>query len=124
MTESELAALEALANAASPGPWDIRGKSLTLHGPATPPYQYGPFVVGFTDNDSTRDEDLDYIAAMHPKTTLGLIAEVRRLRELVESAYREGWHEMEFRDSYGDAREVPQLNFDWQESASRKALDP
>ena len=107
MTEVELSALEALANAASPGPWDIRGKSLTLHGPATPPYQYGPFVVGFTDNDATRGEDLDYIAAMHPGTTLGLIAEVKRLRGLCKQAaehlqhYRdegpedEGWQSRE-----------------------------
>ena len=186
MTEQELVQLEALAKAATPGPWGVLSSPLASLGgelPGTEREEYhistswewpGEKVVSRAYRGwATRPngvhlskDDAAYIAAMHPGTALGLVAEVRRLRgiaescdawkweceqcnaenrglrgalnralstsreeaevqrlrALVESAYREGWKEMEFRDSYGDEREVTQLNFDWEESAARKAL--
>ena len=91
MTEDELQALERLQKVAAPY---FKGAALTQQ-----MAQALPAVVSAVPS---------------------LVAEVRRLRALVEAAYREGWKEMEFRDSYDDPRF---LEYDWSESAARKALE-
>jgi hypothetical protein len=104
MTESELAALEALANAATPGPWvydaecgyvEIRfpegGNSAvefkahwerSVHNPKQRPF------LARVHNNLTEGEDgvgFDgaYIAAMHPQTALGLVAYIRELKAAI-----------------------------------------
>lgn len=63
MQEEELNAIEAIAKAATPGPWPRwRGR-----------HHNQVEVV-----DLTKDEDLDHIAWMDPTTTLRLVAEARR----------------------------------------------
>ena len=122
MTEAELAEIEALAKAATPGPWKrVFGDGEYFV--TSPTNDEDNPVMSNTDfyPAAVTAEDQAFCAAARSAVPL-LIAEVRRLRALVESAYREGWKEMEFRDSYGDEREVTQLNFDWEESAARKAL--
>jgi len=80
----DLDRLEAMAKAATPGPWahfNDQGASSVL---AVRPVST---VVQF---DAASHADVAFIAALHPGTALALIAEVKRLRELVEEAYWEG----------------------------------
>ena len=55
------------AEAATPGPWKWRGKSGSLHGPGTPPYEFGGCVLSPTyEYDSgvdieVSDEDSAFI---------------------------------------------------------------
>lgn len=63
----DLDELEALANAATPGPWWVESEEL---------------LEGF-DGDVARCEhyrDTAFIAAANPKAVLAIIAELRRLR--------------------------------------------
>lgn len=60
MTDEQKAALRALAEAATPGPWNAE----------TLPFDYG-----------MPPHDADYIAAAHPAAVLALLDEVERLRE-------------------------------------------
>ncbi len=78
MSELDLDRLEALAKAATPGPWDIGA------------YQDGwrsvitstalPFVAEVIARVWAGLGTTRYIAAMHPQTTLALIAELRQVR--------------------------------------------
>lgn len=89
MTETELASLEALAKAATPGPWetsgvtrkfgDVRfmfinkdglGEICRLPLPDRSPKGYAPTIC-----------DQRYIAAAHPAAILSLIEENKRMRE-------------------------------------------
>lgn len=102
MTPAELARLKALANAATPGPWRGEfGEVLRVSPTPTrenPDHVYTtvlPWVEQHPSGDPVvkfEEADAAYIAAMHPQTTLALIAEVGRLREAgrdVVSAYTE-----------------------------------
>lgn len=102
MTEQELVAIEALANAATPGPWvaldedcvGIHARSGLAHPKDCPCHGY---AIGCTEQNDVsvpiyaplgeyqkRDhrvgDNAAYIAAMHPETAKALVAEVRRLR--------------------------------------------
>ena len=70
MTEEELARIEALANAATPGPWETYGSD-----------RYGWRVDGPPDTDEGRisEENARFIAAARDAVP-ALVAEVRRLR--------------------------------------------
>lgn len=120
MTESELTALAALANQATPGPWGVdpcsNGGALVKRGVDVGPNRHEQSSVQIVPSP-----DAAYIAAMHPQTTLGLIAEVRRLRALVESAYGEGWSAVSFRAQREDVTE--DVRRDWLTSDARKALE-
>ena len=115
MTEVELSALEALANGATPGPWHespcSNGGALLKRGTDVGPERHEQSSVQIVPAS-----DAAYIAAMHPQTTLGLIAEVRRLRALVESAYEEG-------EANGIADAHGWANDGWDVSTSRYELD-
>ena len=104
MTEHELAALEALANAATPGPWAQGEKTYDFdviatvvapgsHGAeiAQVPTEFSVYPSGAWITVDGEVTNMAYIAAMHPQTALGLIAEVRRLREVCEYVAREGF---------------------------------
>ena len=156
MTESELAALEALANAATPGPWHespcSNGGALLKRGTDVGPERHGQSSVQIVPAS-----DAAYIAAMHPGTVLGLIAEVRRLRGIAESCdawkweceqcnaenrglrgalnralstSREGAELQRLRAlvesafAEGQAATDGRYEYGWDDSASRKALDP
>ena len=115
MTEQELVQLEALAKAATPGPWGespcSNGGALLKRGEAHGQNRHDQSSVQILPAS-----DAAYIAAMHPQTTLELVAEVRRLRELVESAYLEGLGHLSHPDVKRIAREY------WENSDARKAL--
>jgi hypothetical protein len=81
MTEDELLAIEARANAATPGPWEVEQKGCTvLRAPNGPPAdqslmgdeQYYPWTPD-------RIEDWQFIASARTDVP-ALVAEVRRLR--------------------------------------------
>jgi hypothetical protein len=83
MTEDELQAIEARANAATPGPWEVEQKDCTvLRAPNGPPAdqslmgdeQYYPWTPD-------RIEDWQFIASARTDVP-ALVAEVRRLRAL------------------------------------------
>lgn len=84
MTALDHAALRALADAATPGPW-----ALSADGPP-PDIIAGMSVVACTlPSDRTRDEDTAnaaYIAAAHPAAVLALLDENARMREALHLA--------------------------------------
>lgn len=69
MTPEQLAAIAARHAAATAGPFSWRGKSGSLHGPGTPPYEFGKRVLSPTwEYDSGSDievseADAEFIAA-------------------------------------------------------------
>lgn len=93
---ADLDALEALAKAATPGPWVLDNSGWSR------PYSVPDRIAGgISENDWTnvimpqdeqgggswsRDEDAEYIAAADPSTILALIAELRRERERADRA--------------------------------------
>ena len=112
MTEQELAAIEALAKAATPGPW-FDDAGYRIHGPTEDEdkragevlHHYKQMCYG--DDGCQQSHDAAYIAAMHPPTTLALIAEIRRLQRemalnvalsngqsesLIEAAFEAGYN--------------------------------
>lgn len=97
MTPAELAQLKAMANAATPGPWgwedgEMKSPSLTNCRCENDDHRFGPIIETDSGVYGPCVTDRAYIAAMHPQTTLALIAEVGRLREAgrdVVSAYTE-----------------------------------
>ena len=169
MTDAELTALAALANAATPGPWHGEHGEL-LHTTLAPTkrhpdraYTNALAWVEETDHASGEylvrlmDTDAAYIAAMHPGTVLGLIAEVRRLRGIAESCDAWKWEceqcnaenrglrgalnralstsreeaevqrlraLVESAFAEGQAATDGRYEYGWDDSASRKALDP
>lgn len=93
MTDEELAALEALAKKATPGPWEMReptevgrqayehnGEVLAANGDviADGAGRYGHDAYG------TTADNLRFIASANPQTVLALVAEVRQWRGLRE----------------------------------------
>ena len=116
MTEQELAAIEALANAATPGPWESDGydavEATGPHGRVSvlempKDWCQGSEETGSYSIATGSGADLAYAAAMHPPTTLALIAEIRRLRRemalnvalsngqsesLIEAAFEAGYN--------------------------------
>ena len=91
MTDEELDALEALANAATDGPWTER------LGPYGIPLVIGPDGVEVLHANHERTEcDANASLARHARTAIpALIAEVRRLRR---KANEEDIHSMPFTD--------------------------
>lgn len=134
MTQDELDRLEALANAATPGPWVVNGgvPEQVVHSPTKrhpnrtsfmpivwlqqTDYASGEYVADMMDGDA------QFIAAARDAVP-ALVAEVKRLRGLVEAAYREGWKTGTW--SAEDTAELNESaeNADWQYSQCRKALD-
>jgi len=74
----DLAAIKAAAEAATPGPWYE-----AYPGVVFPEKSRG--VVRVTFAYAKGVEDTAYITLMHPQTTLALVAEVERLRAIVEA---------------------------------------
>ena len=91
LTDEQLGQIKARLEAATPGPWRWRGKSGSLHGPGTPPYEFGKRVLSPTyEYDSgvdieVSDEDSAFIISA-PTDIRALLTEVRRLQE-IESEY-------------------------------------
>jgi hypothetical protein len=86
-SEGDLAALEALARHATPGPWEAQTVLDFQTGDAARAVAHHPhgadepvFVVEPEHDLSPANQR--YIAALHPDATLRLVAEVRRLRAL------------------------------------------
>ncbi|HEX8211441.1 MAG TPA: hypothetical protein VF584_14815 [Longimicrobium sp.] len=89
LSERELAALEALACEATPGPWEAQTVLDFQTGDATLAVTHSPrdsddlvFVVEREAEVSPANQR--YIAALHPDATLRLLGEVRRLRGFEE----------------------------------------
>ena len=80
MTNDELGALEALARAATPGPWTMRrmGTSYAYYTPAEP--EYPSWEIDSSGPMS--DFDAEYIAAANPAVVLALIARIRELEAM------------------------------------------
>jgi hypothetical protein len=71
--------LEALAKAATPGPWYSAHHGVNTHGTGA---QHDICRVSMTTGSyESEQENRDYIAAANPAAILTLIAEVRALRE-------------------------------------------
>ena len=82
MSEQELAAIRARAEAATDGPWqqsmDITGRLMVVVN--LTPHQFREIIIAVSSDNSPRDEDLDFIA--HAREDVpALLAEVERLRE-------------------------------------------
>lgn len=128
MTEQELAAVQARADAASAGPWTWTYEE---EGDLVSP---GPFACACEFSDHGRQpiittdmgaygpctSDRAFIASARTDVP-ALVAEVRRLRALVESAFEEGrqagaWHSQ-------DGCIIGDFPEDWADSTARAALD-
>jgi hypothetical protein len=104
MTEDELTAIEARANAAASGPWRVDG--LRIYGPEVGHFNE-PAIAIYHEGTHTRN-DAEFIASARTDVP-ALVAEVRRLRALcVRSAehlvnhhdcgpFAEGWQSDELR---------------------------
>jgi hypothetical protein len=88
LTDDELKAIEARANAATPGPWKAEGDDeCILYVRAA----NGHTVVTTDSGVYTTDEDAIFIAAARTDVPK-LVAEVRRLREAFVDAWDAGFH--------------------------------
>ena len=89
LSERELAALEALARKATPGPWEAQTVLDFQTGDASRAVTHSPRGSDETVFVVEREADVSpanhhYIAALHPDATLRLLGEVRRLRTVEE----------------------------------------
>jgi hypothetical protein len=120
MTNEELTAIEARANAATPGPWEGKTNSgmVSTHDAYGTVFETG---CGCCTDNGLSAEDAAFISAARVDVP-ALVAEVRRLRALVESAYREGFYDGEDDAPIG---ELPAGYGDtaWWMSDARKALE-
>lgn len=92
MNEQELAAIEARANAATPGPWNLymfHGEFMGFSGVPREPIAIYPDVLCYDQDDdciNITQEDAQFIA--HARQDVpALIAEVRMLNQQVEQPY-------------------------------------
>jgi hypothetical protein len=77
----DLERLEALARAATPGPWEVVGSSVTNWRDGSCDMEWLP--NGSSDAYNANSEaDAEYIAAASPDTVLAHIAEIRRLQRV------------------------------------------
>ena len=125
MTTDDMQTLKALADKATPGPWQFR-----LQAPARFDYELHRAEVVSANGDTVMDdteyypigvshEDQKFCAAARTAVP-ALIAEVERLRVLVEAAYEEGRKEGGGQAQGGFCTgDYPES---WAESAARKAL--
>ena len=101
MTEQELAAIEKRVNAATREPWIVSGTYV----PTASLSAVSVYGMGMEVAECQMDTDGAFIAAARVDVP-ALIAEVRRLRALVELAYREGFWDgegtVEKHVGYGD----------------------
>ena len=115
MTEQELTAIEERANAATMGPWEGHSNS----GVTSKHTHDNVFETGCgccTHNDLSV-EDAAFIAAARVDVP-ALVAEVRRLRALVERAFQEGQD-----GRILDGHEQFIYDVAWEHSDARKALE-
>ena len=78
MSDHDLDALEAVAKAATPGPWEAYADRCVRTEP------YGPIIYDDScQENENADANMAYVATFDPPTTLALIAEVRSLRARV-----------------------------------------
>jgi hypothetical protein len=80
MTPEELAALKALAEKATPGPWDACGTGAYVAMMQIINDRITKYVSAPQAGMCMSDADVQYIAAANPQTVLKLIAEVSRRR--------------------------------------------
>ena len=143
MTEQELERLQALAEAATPGPWEWRGDN--MHAVALTRWtrelaerELGSWQKGepgprLIETDAgvygPCPSDRAFIAAARAAVP-ALVAEVRRLRGVVRDAYAEGWHHQftERAGAYHDTaigkKAVTESELDaWDDSNAKRALD-
>lgn len=109
MTEQKLATIEARANAATLGPWEV-GDPYNHRSPEL----LAVYGAGMEVADTQLVHDAAFIAASRTDIP-ALVAEVRRLRELVHSAWEEAYDAGQRRSSEWDAKV-------WLSSDTRKAL--
>jgi hypothetical protein len=79
MDEKQLQEWEALANAASPGPWEAARPEHAIPGPGCPMVVNGPQAEPGAYDDEMRPADAYFIAAARTAVP-ALVAEVRRLK--------------------------------------------
>jgi hypothetical protein len=117
MTNEELTAIGNRANAATTGPWEGTKNSCVVskHDACGTVFETG---CGCCTEKDLSAEDAAFIAAARVDVP-ALIAEVQRLRALVESAYMEG------ATANWDGHGVPAEYFpnDWAKSDARRALE-
>lgn len=81
LSEDELAALKALADAATPGPWDC-GRDPSHYDAPEITKADGAFYVG------VKMEDAAFIAAANPQTILALLAKIKKQESEIERAWK------------------------------------
>lgn len=91
MTNEELNELERLAKAATEGEWIESDHDVYVLDMYDDANEGEPICFPSTANPNFKN-NMKFIAKSNPQTALSLIAEVRRLRELVEQA-RKKWNE-------------------------------
>ena len=125
MTEDELQAMERLANAATPGPWEYDGyKEIEAFGPdgrvtvleIPQEWHEGSEYTGAWSTATGSGDDMKFAAAARAAVP-ALVAEVRRLRAAVREALLEG---AGLGEEYTGRVTDQQM---WDESDARKALD-
>lgn len=115
MTEEELTAIEARATAATVGPWDGHQNSgVTSKHTRDSVFETG---CGCCTNKDLSVEDAAFIAAARADVP-ALVAEVRRLRTLVERAFQEGQD-----GRILDGHDQFVYDVEWKDSDAFKALD-
>lgn len=82
MTDADLTRLEALAAAATNGPWHVwvKDPDIVCHGHGSEQDPDGRDTYTIADTSGCLDDNAAYIAALSPDVVLALVAEVRRLR--------------------------------------------
>ena len=115
MTEEELTAIEARAAAATVGPWDGHQNSgVTSKHTRDNVFETG---CGCCTNKDLSVEDAAFIAAARADVP-ALVAEVRRLRALVERAFQEGQD-----GRILDGHDQFVYDVEWKDSDAFKALE-
>lgn len=88
MTPDELDQLEALAKAATPGPWGSYSNPQADGFACVATYTQVDYSDSpFCGAESQAQADAAYTSAAHPGTVLALIAEVRLMRKMLQNKY-------------------------------------
>lgn len=87
--ELDLAGIRARAEAATPGPWHVTHSGVSIYSTNRTSVGMAGSILAH-GSELGQGTDAAHIAGMDPVTTLALVAEVERLRGLVESSSQAG----------------------------------
>lgn len=101
---------------------DLKAKAVACEARCPSPWRSDPYGV-YSDHTPPLGEVVyRYMAACDPATVLGLIAEIERLKSIVEKAYRDGHKAGD--SCSGDSWPEWQVTESWQRWAQRNGLKP